>query len=76
MLDLAELQRRKALGHQWVQVVVNRKRRPKTNRVRVMAGVLGRCIGPLADLHGTYLVDVLIEDMIRAMDTSEGSGAR
>jgi hypothetical protein len=67
MTSVAELRERKAKGLHYVQVVVNRKKSPRRQKVRVMPGVYGICVGQLDNLPNTWLVDVAIDDMLRAL---------
>lgn len=66
-IDLRELRRRKATGHRYVQLIVQRDRRPRTQRIRIMPGVLGVYIGETGHV-GRHLADVLIDDLIKALE--------
>ncbi len=66
-LSLREMKDRKAAGHRYVQLVVHRERRPRTNRIRIMPGVLGVYIGETANA-GFHMVDVLLDDLIPALE--------
>lgn len=70
-IELAELQRRKALGHLYVQLVVTKKRSrtARSQKIRVMPGVWGICIGQLWT-DDQWLVDVSIDELIEAMEKS------
>lgn len=53
-----------AKGHDWIQITIRRKKSPANwDRVRIMTGVVGRCIGEVEP--GRYLVDVPL-DRLRA----------
>jgi hypothetical protein len=58
-------------GHEWVQLVVVRASKPRTNHVRIAPGLLGRVVGPLSDTR--YLVDLAMVDVERWLAT-HGNG--
>ncbi len=48
-------------GHQYIQVKVRRRSRPRNwDRVRVLGPFFGRCIGELEE-RGVYMLDVPID---------------
>lgn len=62
------LRRKKKQGHEWVQYVIHRTSRPRSKRVQIAKGVYGEVVGPLG---GTaYMVDVKIDDMLKAYDAA------
>lgn len=66
-----ELRRAKRLGHTWMQFKVRRTRSPKNwDRVRVIRGVYGRCIGETT--KGTFVIDVRLDDLERGLPPSGG----
>lgn len=67
------VERKRAAGLSWIQVVVARSRPPKNwSRVRWAAGVYGRCIGEIRP--GEYLFDLPLADVERAIKrTSESN---
>lgn len=71
----SEVERAKGLGHGWMQFKVRRSKSPANwDRVRVLPGVYGRCIGETD--RGTFIVDVRIEDVDRALPPiSKGSNS-
>lgn len=67
MIDLAEMKRLKRVGRRYVQLVVTRKTKPRTRRVRVIPGCLGVCVGQTQG-ENQYIVDVLLDDLIPALE--------
>ncbi len=54
------------LGHARIQLAVRRKSSPRNwDRVRVIPGVYGRCVGELET--GAFLVDVKIDALAKAL---------
>lgn len=71
---IATAQRKKAAGLRYVQLIVRRDRRPRTHRIRVAPGVLGVVIGETGRV-GHYMVDVLIDDLLRTTQARTSKGA-
>jgi hypothetical protein len=69
-----EIRRRARDGHRYVLFRVQKRARPKNwDRVRVVPGVYGRCIGEM-DLPGWYLIDVTIDAALRAAQHKGDAG--
>lgn len=51
----------RAKGHTWLQLVVVRKAKPRTKRIRLMPGLYADVVGPLSEHR--YLIDVLLSDV-------------
>lgn len=56
----AEIDRRRALGHEYIQLTVRRRRDPKGMSVRVLPGIMGRFVGRIDDHR--ILVDCKLAD--------------
>lgn len=65
---------RRALGHEWVQLVIRRANVPKDwDRTFVIPGLYGRCVGeitPSPDQRRRFLIDVRLDDVERRLRTS------
>ena len=59
-------------GHDWIQLVVVRKTKPRTNRIRLMPGLYGTVVGPLS--QNRYLVDLAAKDAERRLAAEHGNG--
>lgn len=71
-----EVERRRALGHEYLQIVISRENNPKNwDRVFLMHGLYGRIVGRLPMIRRwkfRYLVDVRIADVEARLGRSNG----